>query len=162
MAASRKEAAVVMDGGALVGILTDTDVTSRVLASGLDPAVVKVADAMTANPLCVHEGDAAVEALVTMIERRFRHLPVLDTLGAVVGVLDISKLLHDALASTDLCAVASPMLLQELIEKEQARGRGLPAVVMRRRSPCHCSLRSLRMALLRTHPPHAVRHSQSH
>ena len=52
---------------------------------------------MTANPQCVSVGDAAMEALGLMAERGFRHLPVIDERGVVMGVLDISKCLFDAI-----------------------------------------------------------------
>jgi CBS domain-containing protein len=89
---------VVTTEGALCGILTDTDVTRKVLCVGLDPDAVLVSECMTANPQCVSDSENAVDALCTMVERRFRHLPVLDGNGAVVGVLDIMKCLYDAIS----------------------------------------------------------------
>ena len=89
---------VVTTEGGLIGILTDTDVTSKVIAPDLSPEEVAVKDAMTSAPVCVRASESAVEALCTMVERRFRHLPVLDESGAVVGVLDIAKCLYDAIS----------------------------------------------------------------
>ena len=84
--------------GGLLGILTDTDVTRKVLALGLDPETMLVSEAMTANPQCVKASDNAVDALTLMVERRFRHLPVVDDNGAVLGLLDIAKCLYDAIS----------------------------------------------------------------
>jgi CBS-domain-containing membrane protein len=47
--------------------------------------------------MCVRMGDEGVSALTTMVENHFRHLPVLDESGAVVGLLDIAKCLYDAI-----------------------------------------------------------------
>ena len=110
MAGMKTDAAVVVNNaGALIGILTDTDVTRKVLAPGLDPAAVHVTDAMTASPRCVLSTTSAVGALTTMVEHRFRHLPVLeaeeagDGGGALrcVGLLDIAKCLYDAISAID-------------------------------------------------------------
>ena len=89
---------VVSAAGALVGILTDKDVTNRVIAKRADPTSMLVSEVMTASPMTVKSSDNAVDALCLMIERRFRHLPVLDEHGAVVGMLDIAKFLYDAIS----------------------------------------------------------------
>ena len=78
------------------GILTDTDVMRKVVAAGRDPDAVTVDTVMTRNPQVVAAGSTAESALCTMIENRFRHLPVVGATG-VVGVLDIAKCLGDAL-----------------------------------------------------------------
>ena len=109
MAGMKTDAAVVVNNaGALIGILTDTDVTRKVLAPGLDPAAVQVTDAMTASPRCVLSTTSAVGALTTMVEHRFRHLPVLEAEEAgdggalrCVGLLDIAKCLYDAISAID-------------------------------------------------------------
>ena len=97
MAAASTDCALIV-GAELRGILTDTDVARKVIALGLDPEVTAVTEAMTAAPKCVRVDDSAVDALTLMVERRFRHLPVLDAQGAVVGVLDIAKCLYDAIS----------------------------------------------------------------
>jgi CBS domain-containing protein len=99
MLAANSDCALVVSASAeLKGILTDTDVTHRLLAPGLDPEKTLVSEVMTASPQCVRSSENAVDALCTMVERRFRHLPVLDAHGAVVGVLDIAKCLYDAIS----------------------------------------------------------------
>mmetsp|Transcript_35410 Transcript_35410/g.74337 ORF Transcript_35410/g.74337 Transcript_35410/m.74337 type:complete len:529 (+) Transcript_35410:233-1819(+) len=92
------DAVLICDDGKLMGILTDTDVLARVIAKGLDPKEVKVCDVMTREPTCVRSGEDAVEALCTMVSHAFRHLPVLDDNGRIIGVLDITKCLYDAIA----------------------------------------------------------------
>ena len=89
---------VVSAQGDLEGILTDSDVTRKVLALGLDPDVVSVNEVMTKQPQCVRDTDSAIDALCTMVENRFRHLPVLSEGGEVIGVLDIAKCLYDAIS----------------------------------------------------------------
>jgi CBS domain-containing protein len=98
VAASTDCALVVSEAGELKGILTDTDVARKVIAPGLEPDATLVEAIMTVSPQCVPTTENAVDALCTMVERKFRHLPVLDGDGAVVGVLDIAKCLYDAIS----------------------------------------------------------------
>eukprot|EP00978_Attheya_sp_CCMP212_P009252 scaffold21842_cov59-Attheya_sp.AAC.3 len=77
--------------GALAGIITDTDITRRVVAKYIDPATVSISQVMTSNPTCVSMSDSAMDALATMVENHFRHLPVVDDEGTIVGLLDIGK-----------------------------------------------------------------------
>jgi len=95
----RRAAAVLLTGkdGTLSGILTDTDVTRRVVAVDLSPEATLAADVMTANPTTVSLDDDCLDALTLMVRGSFRHLPVLDSGDAVVGCLDIAKCLNDAI-----------------------------------------------------------------
>jgi myosin heavy subunit/signal-transduction protein with cAMP-binding, CBS, and nucleotidyltransferase domain len=89
---------VVSSAGGLAGIITDTDITRRVVAKSIDPGSTSISEVMTPKPTCVHMNDPAVEALGIMVENHFRHLPVIDEAGAVVGLLDIAKCLNDAIS----------------------------------------------------------------
>ena len=94
-------ALLVGDEGGLSGILTDTDVTRRVVSKHLNPGFTLARDAMTPNPRCVAATDSAMEALTIMVENRFRHLPVVDDSGSIVGLLDIAKCLDDAISKLE-------------------------------------------------------------
>lgn len=88
----KKVAAVlVTENDALVGIITERDMTSRVIAAGLDAEMAKAKDIMTANPDTLHPDDSAAQAIKMMIERNYRHLPVTDgdTLVGMVSVRDL-------------------------------------------------------------------------
>jgi CBS domain-containing protein len=101
MAASRADAALLISArGTLTGILTDNDVTRRVVAPFKDINAC-VSEVMTKGPKCVRMEDSALDALEMMVENRFRHLPVLDADGAVVGLLDIAKCLYDTISALE-------------------------------------------------------------
>ncbi len=102
LAATRGTAAVIIDDTAsMVGIITDTDITRRVAAKRLDPSSTLLSAVMTPNPTCVAMSDSAMDALAMMIENRYRHLPVVNDVGAVCGVLDIGKCLNDAISKLE-------------------------------------------------------------
>ncbi|KAL3773236.1 hypothetical protein ACHAW5_008975 [Stephanodiscus triporus] len=76
------DAAIITNSaGELAGIITDTDVTRRVVAKNLLASKTCVADVMTSNP-----SYPATDALMTMVENQFRHLLSLTLSGTVVGV----------------------------------------------------------------------------
>lgn len=78
---------LIIDGaGPMVGILTERDLMTRVLAKGLDADATPVTQVMTRNPRCVAPGTKVADAVVIMIERGFRHLPVVGEDGRVLGV----------------------------------------------------------------------------
>jgi len=72
----------------LLGIVTERDLMTRVLAKALDPAKTRLEEVMTPNPVCVPQEMLVSDAVVIMIERGFRHLPVLDS-GKLLGVFSV-------------------------------------------------------------------------
>jgi CBS domain-containing protein len=81
---------LVMDlPGTLLGIVTERDLMTRVLAKALDPAKTKLCDVMTPNPMCVPAETLVSDAVVIMIERGFRHLPIIGNGAKILGVFSV-------------------------------------------------------------------------
>lgn len=81
---------LIIDGaGALLGILTERDLMTRVLAKALDPAKTAASAVMTPHPRCVGPDMKVSDAIVIMIERGFRHLPVVAEHGKILGVFSV-------------------------------------------------------------------------
>jgi CBS domain-containing protein len=97
---------LVIDGaGPMLGILTERDLMTRVLAKGLDADATPVTQVMTRNPRCVGPETKVADAVLIMIERGFRHLPVVGEGGRVLGVFSARDALPRELnAATDLAA----------------------------------------------------------
>jgi CBS domain-containing protein len=87
-------AVLVLDGGRLVGIMTERDVL-RAVARGLHGDAV-VAEYMTKDPETIAPDDTTQHAAVLMIHGGFRHLPVVER-DDVVGILSIRDLMRVAL-----------------------------------------------------------------
>jgi len=82
--------ALVLDGGSPAGIFTERDVL-RALASDFDAAYHPVADWMTHDPLTVDADADVAPARALMLERGFRHLPVMEG-GTLVGIVSLRDL----------------------------------------------------------------------
>jgi CBS domain-containing protein len=87
-------AVVVLDGGALAGILTERDLMKAVAAGSGDDA--SVGEWMTRHPETIDASDSTDHAASLMIHGGFRHLPVLDG-GEVAGIVSIRDLMRVAL-----------------------------------------------------------------
>lgn len=93
-------AVIVTDpDGKLAGIVTERDVTRKVVASGTSPSSVTVEDIMTANPDTLSASDSASDALELMQTRGYRHLPVTDGEGKCIGMVSVRDL-YDAVKKT--------------------------------------------------------------
>ena len=80
---------VIDAAGVLQGILTERDLMTRVVAKALDPKSTSTSDVMTRNPISVVPEKKVAEAVVIMIERGFRHLPIINAAGKILGVFSI-------------------------------------------------------------------------
>lgn len=77
---------IIDQGTRLLGILTERDLMRRVMARGVDPAATAVSAVMTPEPHCVPPEMKVADAVLIMIERGFRHLPVINEAGKILGV----------------------------------------------------------------------------
>jgi CBS domain-containing protein len=84
-------AVLVLDGGRLVGIMTERDIM-RAVARGLHGDAV-VGDYMSKDPDTIEPDDTTQHAAVLMIHGGFRHLPVVER-DSVVGILSIRDLMR--------------------------------------------------------------------
>ena len=84
--------AVTDEEGVLEGIVTERDLTRRVIGKKLDPKEVKLKQIMTEKPDTLSPKDTAYAALGQMREQRYRHLPVVDDEGHLVGMVSIRDL----------------------------------------------------------------------
>ncbi|KAH7921951.1 CBS-domain-containing protein [Leucogyrophana mollusca] len=114
-AAKRTDCVLVVDDEeGLSGIFTAKDLAYRVTADGLDPHTTPVGQIMTRSPMVTRDTTSATEALQLMVQRHFRHLPVCNEEGNVVGLLDITKVFHEALNKVERSSSASEKLYNAL------------------------------------------------
>lgn len=80
---------VIDQGNKLLGILTERDLMTRVLAKAADPKTTPVSRIMTPNPECVRPETRVADGVLLMIEHGFRHLPVVADNGRILGVFSV-------------------------------------------------------------------------
>lgn len=91
--------------GTLLGILTERDLMTRVLARALDPTRTTTAQVMTRGPHCVGPQTPVSDAVLIMLEHGFRHLPVVAAPGGrILGVFSIRDALPRELTAASSLA----------------------------------------------------------
>lgn len=71
----------------LVGIVTDRDLTLKVVAEGNDPKTVKVEDVMTHSMVTCYADDNLQAALDAMSNHQLRRIPIVDYENRIVGII---------------------------------------------------------------------------
>jgi CBS domain-containing protein len=99
----------VVDGGRFLGILTNRDLTNKVLAVGRDPAT-PVHAVMTPDPISLPPDALGSDVLHLMLERRIGHLPVVQG-GELLGMITQTDL-------TRFQAVSSAVLVRDVATAE--------------------------------------------
>jgi CBS domain-containing protein len=79
--------------GSMLGILTEHDLITRVLAKAMNPQTTQVSDVMTPNPQTIGPDMRVAEAVLMMIERGFRHLPIVSPSNKTLGVFSVADAL---------------------------------------------------------------------
>ncbi|ODV62270.1 CBS-domain-containing protein, partial [Ascoidea rubescens DSM 1968] len=98
MASKRENCILVVDeNNHLLGIFTAKDLAFRVVGKGLNAQVITIDQIMTKSPMCASSDTLASDALNLMVQKGFRHLPILDKSNQIVGVLDITKCYNEAM-----------------------------------------------------------------
>lgn len=85
---------VVDSEGRIAGIFTERDILRKFALSGRDPGATPVRELMTTPVELATRATGPGEALATMIDRHYRHLPVVDDNGHLLGMLSIRNLLQ--------------------------------------------------------------------
>jgi CBS domain-containing protein len=76
-----------------VGILTDRDIVTRVVAEGRNAHSTRIRDVMTSRPKTIIEETPIESAIAMMRSGGFRRLPVVDQAGKLVGIVTLDDIL---------------------------------------------------------------------
>ena len=90
-------ALMVMQGGRLVGVVSERDYTRKIALQGRNSKETQVADIMTRNVITVTPSTGTRICMALMSEKKIRHLPVVDG-DTVVGMISIRDILDDIIA----------------------------------------------------------------
>ena len=113
----------------LVGIVTDRDLVTKVVAGGLSVASTSVRDAMTSNPSSCREDDDVDRAVSMMAERQVRRMPVVDGSGSLTGIIaqaDVAtRVRRDEKTGEMVEAISEPSAAVVALEPEAGEFAGL-------------------------------------
>ena len=93
MADKRIGALLVMQGGRMVGIVSERDYARKIVLQGRSSHDTPVRDIMTAQVVTVRLDDSIDHCMQLVTDKRIRHLPVLER-DAVLGVVSIGDLVR--------------------------------------------------------------------
>jgi CBS domain-containing protein len=129
---------VVVDLGGSLGILTDRDLRTRVVAGGLSHDA-PVSEAMTAPAYTVAADRLGSEVWLDMLDRGVRHFPVLSATGEVLGVVEDTDLVAaETRTSFHLrAAIARASTTDELVEAARDLRPTIVALHRARTAPLH-------------------------
>ncbi|MCG8427154.1 MAG: DUF294 nucleotidyltransferase-like domain-containing protein [Chromatiales bacterium] len=117
---------IVDEKESLVGIVTDRDLRSQVVAKGLDYNL-PISEIMTHDPLTADIGDYAFEAQLLMARQNIHHLPVTQE-GKVAGMLTATDLTKHH--TTSAVYLVSDIFKQTEIERMQEISAKVPQLLL--------------------------------
>lgn len=84
---------VTSDSRRPVGMITDRDITTKIIAKRMDANLTTVAEAMTSHPKVIQEVTPIEEAVALMRNNGIRRLPVVNGSGQLVGLVCLDDVL---------------------------------------------------------------------
>ncbi|NUO79846.1 CBS domain-containing protein [candidate division KSB1 bacterium] len=88
-------AVAVVQGEKLLGIFTERDLMRRVVRPGFSPQQTLVSEVMTPEPLIAPLEMTTGDAFEFMTDKHFRHLPIVDHMGKLQGMLSVRHLMRN-------------------------------------------------------------------
>ena len=86
----------VIDGGRLIGIVTDRDIVCRIVAEGRDTRTAMASEAMSEDLITCTPDESVVEAMRKMGEHQVRRIPVCDPNGRLRGIIAMADIALEA------------------------------------------------------------------
>ena len=90
-------ALLVVDESKIVGVISETDYTRKVILKGRTSKTTSIKEIMTTDVMFTHPRQEIKECMVMMTEKRIRHLPVMvgEKLIGIISIGDLVKAIID-------------------------------------------------------------------
>jgi CBS domain-containing protein len=96
-------ALIVSDGGSqIAGIVSERDVVRHLHSAGPALLDLAVSDIMTTEVETCAPGDSVDDLMALMTQRRFRHVPVVDDEGTLIGIVSIGDVVKNRIDELQL------------------------------------------------------------
>jgi CBS domain-containing protein len=109
---------VVNRQGQMIGMVTDRDITIRLVANGANLAFARVGDCMTNKAFACHVNDSLINCMRSMSCHQIRRMPIVDDRNRVVGIISQADIAQHASQRTGtgerramsdvVCAISEP------------------------------------------------------
>ena len=94
-------ALIVLDGGKIVGIVTERDYARNVFLKGRGSPQTLVGEIMESDVACVKPDKSVEECMAIMTARRVRHLPVVTDDDELLGIVSIGDLVKSIISERE-------------------------------------------------------------
>lgn len=93
---------VVEEGTRIVGIISERDIVRAIAEQGADALETPVRETMTREVVTCADEETINDVMARMSQRRFRHLPVVNTEGRLDGIISIGDVVKRRIMQIEL------------------------------------------------------------
>jgi signal-transduction protein with cAMP-binding, CBS, and nucleotidyltransferase domain len=108
---------IILERSQPIGIVTEEDITCKVVAKDLKPSTVQVKEIMSTPLITVSAEKTVGDAAHMMVKYKVRRLPVIDTKKKVIGIVTVRDLLTVANELNELLADLIEINREEIVEQ---------------------------------------------
>ncbi len=108
---------IILENSKPIGIVTEEDITCKVVAKDLKPSTVQVREIMSTPLITVSAGKTVGDAAHMMVKHKVRRLPVIDAKKKVIGIVTVRDLLTVSNELNELLADLIEINRDEIVEQ---------------------------------------------